>query len=289
MSKRTTTLAVLVTLMGSSQVAVLGSPESMASRQSDRWIGVSYASHAIALGAEQDGPIVEVAVRDGDSVKSGQVLFKLASKEQEIRAERLALLADNDVLVRRAQAEFAFAASEHARLIELTTKSVTSGTELAKRELELSIAKIRVEEARLEQRARVLEAADAKLRLEQRTVRSPIDGIVSRTLHARGQTIEKLDPVVELIDLDPLWIEFDCPLKDDASFVPGARVRVRRASKPEDARDAVVVHASRQADPSSGTFRVRLAMDNPDSTWRAGLKMWIELATSGKSEASPPK
>ena len=242
----------------------------------ERWIGVSYASHAVACGAEQDGLVVDMPVFEGQHVEQGQVLFRLSAAAEELRARRLRMLADSDVLVRRARAELRFARSEHARAVELAREDVASATELAQRELELTIAEVRLAEAELQHRSRALEAEDAEVRLAQRTVRSPIEGIVARRLHRRGETIEKLDPVVEVIDLDPLWVEFDCPLRDEPSFTPGARVRVRRAASPDEVRVATVVHAAAQADPSSGTFRVRLAVDNAVDPWKAGLKMWIE-------------
>ena len=259
------------------------------SAPTERWIGVSFASHAIALGAEQDGLIVDMPIREGQVVEEGQVLFKLSSREQEIRAKRLSLLADSDVLVRRARTELAFAQGEQARTAELAHSDVASRTDLAAREFELSIAKIRLEEAELEQRSRQFDAEDAAVKLAQRTIHSPMRAIVAKQLFARGQTIERLDPVVELIELDPLWIEFDCPLEDEGFFEPGARLQVRRATMPKEIRTATVIHAPMQADPSSSTFRVRLSIANGQQPWRAGLKMWIEPIDSNGLEASPPK
>ncbi|MEM7203830.1 MAG: efflux RND transporter periplasmic adaptor subunit [Planctomycetota bacterium] len=254
-----------------------------------RWIGVSYASQALALGSEQDGLIVAMPVRDGDAVEAGEVLFALSSAEQALRAKRLRLMANSDAAVRRARAELEYAAGERARTATLARGSVASELDLAARDFELAMAEARLEEAQLDHRTRALDAEQAEAVLAQRTIRSPIDGVVAKILHGRGQTIEKIDPVIEVIDLDPLWIELDCPLEDSQLLRPGAELRVRRASVPDDARTATVIHASMQADPSSGSFRVRLSLDNGTDPWKAGLKIWIEHEDGVKTPAGAPK
>ena len=79
-----------------------------------------------------------------------------------------------------------------------------------------------------------------------------------------------------VVKLDPLWIEFDCPLEDQHLFAVGAQAHVRRASATRERRAARIVHTSMRADPSSGTFRVRLELANAERAWKAGLKVWIE-------------
>ena len=110
------------------------------------------------------------------------------------------------------------------------------------------------------------------------------DGVVAKKLYSLGETITRLEPVVEVIQLDPLWIEFDCPLDQEWRVQPGAEVLVSPAAIDAEPRRAVVIHTAMQADPSSHTVRVRLSLPNAKDPWRAGLKMRIAVMPNESGE-----
>jgi multidrug resistance efflux pump len=147
------------------------------------------------------------------------------------------------------------------------------------------LAMITLEKAQLERTRINLEWEETKARLAQRTVRSPIDGIVARCLYQEGDTIDRLAPVIEIVDLDLLWIEFHAPVEHAELFQSGSVFQVRRAAQPAEVRQAVVRHASLVADPSSQTFLTRLQMPNDRDPWRAGVKVIIELPTAAPGGA----
>ena len=95
-------------------------------------------------------------------------------------------------------------------------------------------------------------------------------------------TVEKLQPVVTVVRLDLLWVEFDCPMKDMGLFETGAKVMVSSVSVVagdvggDHIREATVVHAAMTANPASQTFRVRLQVDNSGRQWKAGIKVWVQ-------------
>ena len=60
----------------------------------------------------------------------------------------------------------------------------------------------------------------------------PIDCLVVRCLYQEGDTIDRLEAVIEIVDLDPLWIEFHAPVEYADLFPPGSKFQVRRAARP---------------------------------------------------------
>ncbi|MCA8958508.1 MAG: efflux RND transporter periplasmic adaptor subunit [Planctomycetes bacterium] len=250
---------------------------------------MSLPSHVAAVAAEQAGTIVAVPVSEGDIVKEGQILFRLSSELQQLRVDRLMALTQSDLSVRRALAAFKHSARLKDRLEQLSRKQITSDAEVQDRELETMLASLKYEQSRLDQTLMQNELAQAKVLLEQRTVHSPISGVVTQQHKTRGETTEKLVPVIEVSQLDPLWVEFECPVADKDKFTPGVAVDLRPAARPTDVRRGKVVYASMRANPSSHTFRVRIATPNQGHTWKAGLKMWVELPTTGEAPELPPK
>ena len=250
-----------------------------------RWIGLSKPSKHVKVGAEQEGHIADMLVAEGDVVSKGDVLFRLAREVQALQAKRLEVLAKSDVDLRRAQAELEEAELEEQRVRDLMQEQIRSETDLRAAEHETLLARIMLEKVQLERTRINLEWEETKARLAQRTVESPIDGLVARCLYQEGDTIDRLEPVIEIVDLDPLWIEFHTPVEHADLFRPGSKFQVRRAADPREVREAVVRHASLLADPSSQTFLTRLQMPNDKSPWRAGVKVIIELPTAAPGGA----
>ena len=63
------------------------------------------------------------------------------------------------------------------------------------------------------------------------TVRSPFDGTVAKLLHQVGDAVERLQPMAQVVVIDPLWVEFDCSLERVKLLPQGAMVMVQPAAK----------------------------------------------------------
>jgi multidrug efflux pump subunit AcrA (membrane-fusion protein) len=108
--------------------------------------------------------------------------------------------------------------------------------------------------------------------VRQRTLRSPIDGIVVERLLVPGEYRNEQSPIMTLAQIDPLRVEV---------FVPtGHYGRIRAASQakvvPEEpiggSYTATVTVVDRVMDAGSGTFGVRLALPNPELKLPAGIR-----------------
>ncbi len=249
--------------------------------------GVSLPSHVASISPEQSGTLVELPVAEGEVVKQGQVLFRLSSQLQKLRVDRLETLTKSDLAVRRAKAAFEHATRLGARLGELSKRNIASGAEIQNHDLETLLARLKYEQAKLDQVLLTNELEQARSLLEQLTVRSPIDGVVTELFKHRGEASEKLLPVLQVARLDPLWVEFECPVKNQELYSIGSTVMLSPSARPGETRVGRVVHLSDQANPSSHTFRVRVALPNKGHAWKAGLKMRISPSGPATGSAKP--
>jgi multidrug efflux pump subunit AcrA (membrane-fusion protein) len=121
---------------------------------------------------------------------------------------------------------------------------------------------------------RELELSNAQL--AQRTIRSPFAGVVLDRYHTAGERIER-EPIVRIAKVDPLRVELVLPVAQFGHVEQGARVNIR--TDLTGARDlpATVVLVDKVVDSASNTFRVRLALPNPDHGIPAGLRCTAEF------------
>ena len=239
-------------------------------------VGIAVPSKIALVSPEQAGKIVMLEVKDGDRVTTSSVLFRLNSTLEELEVERLEALANSDLFERRAKKTLEFAEQQAKRMTELRNQDINSERDMQKQEHELSIARLALEQAQLDRRQARNQLAQARERLAQRTIRSPFEGIVTTHFHGTGDAVERFLPVVEVMSLDPLWLEFECPIEQQHLFRRGGQVRVAPARRPDDERIATIEFISPKATASSHSFTIRATVENSDLSWKSGLKMAVE-------------
>ncbi|MEZ6038371.1 MAG: efflux RND transporter periplasmic adaptor subunit [Planctomycetota bacterium] len=249
-------------------------------------VGISVPSRIATIAPEQAGKLVTMPVHDGDRVAAGDVLFALSSTLEQLEVDRLRALADSDLAARRARATLAYAEQQAKRERDLRDQEISSERDLQAQEHEFELARLRVEQAELDHAQARNALRQAEERLAQRTVESPFDGVVTHRFKSVGEAVEKFVPVVEVMTLDPLWIEFECPVTDKHLFREGGTVAVAPAVQPDDVRTATITYVSPKATAASHSFMVRAAVPNPDRSWQTGLKMTVEPDTT---QAAPPR
>ena len=248
---------------------------ALAESSDEKWIGVALPSSEVMLAPPQRGILAEVLVKAGDVVRSGQILGKLDSRLQEIREKRLAAMAQSDAEMKLAVADLELAKREEERGRKLNDEDVIKESDLIKLVHNRYVASIRLEQARLNQKKAISNWEEAKVIVAQRSLKSPIDGLVAKVRKERGEAVEELEPVFQVVALNPLWVEFDCPVSDEKKFPMGKKVRVSLTSDAGSQRVGEVIWVSSMANPASHTFRVRLRVPNTVNPWKGGLKVRI--------------
>jgi RND family efflux transporter MFP subunit len=248
-------------------------------------VGITVPSRIAAVAPEQPGKIVQVTARDGDRVSAGDPLFLLNATLEQLEVDRLRALADSDLHERRAVLALEHAEQQASRIRDLRSRDISSERDLQAAILEVELARLKVEQAKLDRTQAINSHAQAAERLAQRTVRSPFPGIVTARFKGEGEAVERFVPVIEVVSLDPLHVEFDCPLSEQHRFTKGSLLSVAPATRPDDVRTATVLFVSPKATAASHTLLVRAAIANPRLDWQSGLKVFVAQATD---VAAPP-
>ena len=114
------------------------------------------------------------------------------------------------------------------------------------------------------QKLNQLELAKDEATLDERTIRSPMDGIITEKKLSAGEFINQEGYVVAVARLDPLHVETYLPVATYGHVAVGTTGTVYPNPPIGGKYGAAVTIVDRVFDPSSGTYGVRLDLPNPD-------------------------
>ncbi|UDF05205.1 HlyD family secretion protein [Asticcacaulis sp. AND118] len=222
-------------------------------------------AQSVAVAAPQSGWLTEVYVDDGAAVAEGQPLFTLDATQQQQaltgaqsrvqaaeatatdltkgarEADIAPLLKERD----QARASLDLARSEEARYARLAPQGYVSQAKLdqlraTRKAAEASVAAIernidaQRQAARSDQRvaaraqaqAAGADAAQAQWALDERAVRSRLNGQVERRLREAGEFVTAGTPVISVYPKGRKFVRFYVPQADLAKFKVGQSIRV---------------------------------------------------------------
>src|SRR5262245_44808522 len=218
------------------------------------------------------GVIGRLDVDRGDMVRKGQIIGKL---RDEVETAALALArarATNQFPVKSAEARVEFLRRKHERIDELHTKEVSTLAALQEAKAESNVAEQQLKEASLNREIAQLEVQHAEEIVNQRTLRSPINGIVVERHLVPGEYRNEQSPILTLAQIDQLRVEVFVPTARYGEIRVGGRGEVRAEAPIGGSFAATVTVVDRVLDAASGTFGVRLALPNPNMMLPAGIR-----------------
>jgi membrane fusion protein (multidrug efflux system) len=112
--------------------------------------------------------------------------------------------------------------------------------------------------------------ASADARLDETVMRAPFAGIVGQRRVDVGAFVHEGDPLVSLVDLDPLELVFEVPERYLTQLHRNASVEVRVASYRDRAFTGTVTFIAPQVDETNRTVTVKAALPNGDFALRPG-------------------
>lgn len=227
-------------------------------------------ARVVKLGSPVTGILADVLVNRGDVVKSGQIVAKMDQDVERVavivdrlRAESTAeidaQIARNEQLQKeldRAQTLVAKGASTQQRLDDLTAQLKVGLRELERLELQRKMAQVTLEKS--------------ETMLDQRILRSPIDGIVQQRVLTGGEFVNQQSHILVIAQLDPLLVETFLPVEYYQAIRTGQTGKVTTQGAIKGTYNAVVTVVDRVLDAASKTFGVRLELRNKDYALPAG-------------------
>jgi RND family efflux transporter MFP subunit len=245
-------------------------------------------SQVVQVGSPVSGIVESVAAERGDLVRRGQVLVQLQAQVERAAFAMARERAEQTGEMAAAGGARELAQRELARAQELYGEQFVSRTYVDKAQAEATVAGGRTEQASERRRVAERELALAAAQLSQRTIRSPIDGVVVDRFLAPGEFVEQ-KPLLRIASIDPLRVDVLVPAAAFGRVAVGARATVVPELFSGSRHVAVVKTVDRVIDAASNTFRVRLELPNPKNELPAGLRCKVDLGvpTAAPGPAAP--
>jgi len=230
----------------------------------------------VDVSTREEGILEAHLVERGELVEVGQPLAQLESEIEKVAVRLARARANMGALVEEREATKAFADRQSDRVAELYRKKAIPFEEKDRADTDAVRAGLQLKQIRNEQQVAKLELRRAQTALAQRTIKSPVKGVVTERLLSAGESV-KDRPIVRVAEIDPLNVELIVPVErygevhvdmkaQVAPIVPGASMRV-----------ATVKVVDRVVDAASGTFGVRLEFPNTESQLPGGLRCEIQF------------
>jgi RND family efflux transporter MFP subunit len=238
--------------------------------------GFTRPSLEVTVGSRVEGIVAEVLVKEGQTVKKGDVLVRLddSIEKLEVALSRLQAEADQNLEGVRLIAKQKETELERGK--NLKDKGTLTGVEYEQLELQLKVAQLNVAIAESKQQAAKLQLEKDMMRLAQREIRSPTDGVVTRLYKDPGEAVERLEKVAEVVQLSPLEIVLNVPVATRGRYKTDQPARVRLADA-ADWHAATVTMVDPMVDFASNTYRVKVRLPNGDGKLQAGLRVTVDL------------
>ncbi|HSG91990.1 MAG TPA: efflux RND transporter periplasmic adaptor subunit [Pseudomonadales bacterium] len=245
-------------------------------------------SQVVDLSSPVAGVIAVVEVERSDEVVVGQVVARLDASIERATVELARARTHVDPQIQAERINLEFDNLRKDRIDSLFGRNAISRTSKDEADRDVELSRWRMQQAKDLQEIRRLELQRAEQQLEQKTIRSTIDGFVVERFKTAGEYVED-QAIVRIAKIDPLKIEAILPIRFFGTIRPGRVAEVVPETMPGSVRPAHVTVVDRMGDAASGTFAVTLEMDNPGQEVPAGLKCDLRFSEPAQYVALAPR
>ncbi len=258
------------TNLGSQTVVELTAIDMVEVRSSELALGLPISGSLKAVNsaivkARVAGELQELAVREGDTVRTGQIIARVDPTEYQARLRQAQQLAESA----KAQVDIARRSFDNNRsLVEQGFISRTA--------LDTSLASLAAAEASF--RAAQAGSEVAAKSLEDTILRAPLSGLVSQRLAQPGERVAPEARIVEIVDLGRIELEASLSAAESLQLRLGqiAVLQIEGSASPVSAR---VVRINPSAVAGSRAVTAYLAVDSAPGL-RQGLFAQGTLGTA---------
>lgn len=210
--------------------------------------GRTEANRAVRVAAETSGRVVELLVERGGAVAASDVLARLDRRDREASVAEARAALDQRVIEDQA-----------ARRL---------GERGFQAETQVTAARAALEYARYHLRR-------AEIELGHTEIRAPFDGVVEERPIELGSFVDVGDAVARIVDLDPILVVSDVPEAVIRHVAAGSSAEIRLVDGSR--HPGRIRFVAREANERTRTFRVEVAVENPDNAIPAGLSTALAL------------
>jgi multidrug efflux system membrane fusion protein len=240
-------------------VGVIDAPREMHAR-AIRIAGHTEADKHAALGVRAAGVITKLPVKEGQRVKEGDLILSLDNADKIAGVD----MAKQVVSQREAEMAAAERLAKTGNMAKLTLDGARSA---------LSTARSQFEAAKAEE--------------DKTEVRAPFDGVIDKVPVEKGSSVQVGDNVATILALDPVIAAGEVSERDLDHIRLGDEADIRLI----DGRKVkgTIRYISREAAAATRTFRVEVAIPNPEFKVPAGMTAEVTLRAAPVSATILPR
>lgn len=216
----------------------------------------------VDVATKYAGRVEKVLAREGDLIKTGQVVARMNTDELEAELARgQAKIAEGEETKNQIKAEILekesrlkFAQQQYERDKSLFSRRVISREEMEQSQAQRDVAAAALEasKAKLHTSEKTIEAAQAEVRrieaqITDSTLKSPVEGRVLYRLAEEGEVLSAGGKIFTLVNLGDVYMEIFLPAQDAARVPIGADARIVVDVAPQYAARATVTFVSPEA------------------------------------------
>jgi membrane fusion protein (multidrug efflux system) len=225
-------------------------------------LGTALANESVTLTAKVTDTVRRVNFEDGEYVEAGAVLIELTNQEEE------ALLAE-------ARANLDDAESQLRRLTDLSSRGLTSASEL-----DVARSRAGASQARLN---------SIVARLRDRLIQAPFAGVLGFRQVSPGTLLSPNTTITSIDDISIIKLDFTIPETFLGVMSPGAKIVAKSASFPGRDFEGTVRTVGSRVDPVTRAITVRAHIENKDRSLRPGMLLTVEVVTAERTALVVPE
>ncbi|MFA6034411.1 MAG: efflux RND transporter periplasmic adaptor subunit [Myxococcota bacterium] len=210
------------------------------------------------VSIEAEGRLVKVLVDLGDRVRKGDTLLTILPVEYEYRKVQ-------------AEAELTSAEADFKRTQELLNKKLAAQQQLDETRRRLDTARAAVDLA--------------KKKLDDTSLKSPIDGVIARRMVNNGEYVRAGTQAFYIVRITPLKFRGDVPERYAEIITRGEPVQAFIESRPDEPLKGKIIRTGASVSTDTRSFPIEAEIENPRGLVKPGSFARLSILANSKLDA----
>ncbi len=221
-------------------------------------VGSLEAKESVVLKAEINERVTGIFFEEGDTVESGRILVKLNDAKVRAQTDELKSRLQQWVL------QLANSKKTLARKKPLVKKNLVSGQEFDDLQTKIEVEKATIKEIKAQ-------LAYTSELFKNTEIRAPFDGATSERKISVGDFLKPGNPIVRMMQLDPLEISFRVDEKYKTRIFLSQPVETTVTAQPKRKFDGKIYFISPDIDVATRTFLIKARITNKEGLLNPGM------------------
>lgn len=232
--------------------------------------GTLRAVNQAAIKAKVSAEVRDVLVREGESVKAGQVLIRMDASEYQAKVDQA-----------RGSLQAAQGQLEIATLTRNNNKALLEKNFISKNAFDNAQSQYQIAVSNVKSARGALDVAQKAL--NDTVIRAPITGQISWRSVQPGEKVSTDNKLLEVVDLRLMEVEATVPAADIVSVAIGQEVTLKIEGLPE-AMIGKVTRINPSIQAGSRSIPVYVQVDNPQGLLKMGMFAEARLTLTKKTD-----